>query len=199
MQCASGEQCSVREGVRGCHKQEGSCTVKPGAHLKSFDAMEGKIASGGAFEIAALCDRGSAEWFRVVVDVRLCVKGSLAAAVTVYAFFDDTMIAVNNEHQTWVNGKQVALPQKLKNELSIHISDKLVIIEKKSAVRVSYSVTQEVTVAVSAHLAGRTCGACGNFNGDGKDDMVTAGGKISVSVSEIIDSWRAKDFSGCGL
>ncbi|MBN3317980.1 FCGBP protein, partial [Atractosteus spatula] len=196
MQCASGEQCSVREGVRGCHKQEGSCTVKPGAHLKSFDAMEGKIASGGAFEIAALCDRGSVEWFRVVVDVRLCVKGSLAAAVTVYAFFDDTVIAVNNEHQTWVNGKQVALPQKLKNELSIHISDKLVIIEKKSAVRVSYSVTEEVTVAVSAHLAGRTCGACGNFNGDGKDDMVTAGGKISVSVSEIIDSWRAKDFSG---
>ncbi|XP_066575341.1 IgGFc-binding protein [Amia ocellicauda] len=198
-QCTAGEQCEVKGGVRGCYKPEGNCVVKPGAHLKSFDGMEGKIASGGAFEIASLCDNGSVEWFRVVVDVRLCNQNSIAGTVTVYVFFDNTVIAVNNEHETWVNGKQVALPSKLKNEISVVISDKLVIIEKRSAVRVSYSVTQEVTVAVSAHLKSQVCGACGNYNGNANDDMTTASGKISVNVSEIIDSWKARDVSSCGL
>lgn len=100
--CPAEEYCGVKDGVRGCQKKEGTCTVKPGAHLHSFDGMEGKISSGGAFEISSLCNQSSEEWFRVVVDVRTCTRNSIAGAVTVYVFFGNTYIAVNNEHETWV-------------------------------------------------------------------------------------------------
>ncbi|XP_041091132.1 IgGFc-binding protein-like [Polyodon spathula] len=197
--CPAGEYCGVKDGVRGCQKKVGICTVKPGTHLHSFDGNEGKISSGGAFEIASLCNQGSEEWFRVVVDVRTCTQNSIAGAVTVYVFFGNTYIAVNNEQQTWVNGKKVTLPIKLQNEISVHISNKLIIIERKSSVQVTYSITQEVTVTVSADLANQVCGACGNFNGNEHDDMTLSTGKISISFQEVINSWKAMDHSSCGL
>ncbi|XP_041082394.1 IgGFc-binding protein [Polyodon spathula] len=197
--CPAGEYCGVKNGVRGCQKKVGICTVKPGTLFHSFDGNKGKISSGGAFEIASLCNQGSEEWFRVVVDVRTCTQNSIAGAVTVYVFFGNTHIAVNNEQQTWVNGKKVTLPTKLENEILVHISNKLIIIERKSSVQVTYSITQEVTVTVSADLANKVCGACGNFNGNESDDMTLSTGKISINFQEVINSWKAMDHSSCGL
>lgn len=101
--CASGEACSVKEGVRGCHVKRGHCLVGPAAHLTSFDGMAGAMGALGAFEVASLCDQTSSDWFRVVVDVRLCSQGASAGVAAVYVYFKDTTIAVNSQHVTWVS------------------------------------------------------------------------------------------------
>ncbi|KAG7469170.1 hypothetical protein MATL_G00126120 [Megalops atlanticus] len=199
VECANGEECGLRDGVLGCHPKQGICTVKPGAQLTSFDGMKGEAAGPGAYHIAALCDLSSAQWFRVVADVRACEKGGQASVAAVYVFFKGAVVAVNKEQQAWVNGQKVSLPSKLENEVSISVSDSVVVVEKSSVVRVSYSLTLGVKVTIDTPLAGRVCGACGNYNGDAKDDMTTAGGTVSGSVSDVISSWQAGDFSTCGL
>lgn len=94
-----------------------------------------------------------------------------------------------------VNGKKVSPPSKVTNQLSVQVLDRSVIIERKSAVRVTYSVSQEVTVTVDTSLAGKVCGACGNYNSESKDDLKTADGKVTTDVSVVIGSWSAEDFS----
>ena len=71
----------------------------------------------------------------------------------------------------------------------------MVVIERSSSVRVTYSISQEVIVTVGNHLAGKVCGACGNYNDNSKDDLKTADGAPSIDVSVIVGSWRAGDFS----
>lgn len=44
-------------------------------------------------------------------------------------------------------------------------------------------------------LSGKMCGACGNFNHNTKDDLVTADGKTTTDVSAVVTSWSAGDFS----
>lgn len=102
LSCASGEVCSVRDGVRGCHVKQGKCSVSHVGHLTSFDGMSGAIGAKGAFEVASLCDEAAKLWFRVVVDVRICSKGASPAVATVYVYFKETSIAVNSQHATWV-------------------------------------------------------------------------------------------------
>ncbi|KAJ8332930.1 hypothetical protein SKAU_G00418260, partial [Synaphobranchus kaupii] len=199
LQCAGGETCGVRDGVRGCHPKEGVCAVKPGGHFASYDGLGGAMGHLGALEFTALCDQNSAQWFRVVVDVRLCEKGGRFVAAAVYVFFKDTVIAVNDRREAWANGRKLSLPSAPVKDLSVRVTDSAVLVERWSSVRVSFSFTEEVKVTVSVHLAGKVCGACGNYNGNAKDDMTTASGKVSVSVSDVIGSWRAGDFSGCGL
>lgn len=222
--CASGEVCDVRDGVRGCHVKRGQCGISQVGLFSSFDGMSGAIQAQGAFEVASLCDVTSDLWFRVVVDVRVCSKGMPPSVATVYVFFKDNVVAMNSQHETWVrclvkhyyvnvdffsictenhmllhvtqvNGRKVSLPKKVTNELSVKASEKVVSIEKASAVQVTFSISQEVTIVIDGSLSGKVCGACGNYNGNSKDDMVTADGKITTDVSVVVGSWSAGDFS----
>lgn len=80
-------------------------------------------------------------------------------------------------------------------ELSVKLSEKAVIIERTSAVQVTFSASQEVSVIVDGSLSGKTCGACGNYNNNSKDDMKTADGKMTTDVSVVVGSWSAGEFS----
>lgn len=102
MSCASGEVCSVRDGVRACHTEQGHCSINPAGHLSTFDGLSGPISAQGAYEVAALCDEASALWFRVVVDVRICSKGAPKSVAAVYVFFKETVVAVTREREIWV-------------------------------------------------------------------------------------------------
>ncbi|XP_010737445.2 IgGFc-binding protein [Larimichthys crocea] len=199
LSCDDGEVCGVRDGVRGCHVKQGHCSVSHVGHLTSFDGMTGSVGNKGAFEVASLCDETTKLWFRVVVDVRVCSKGAPPAVATVYVFFKETIVVVNSQHVTWVNGRKVSLPSKVMSDISVQISERSVVIERASAVRVTYSISQEVTVIIDSSLSGKMCGACGNYNNNSKDDMKTADGKITTDVSVIVGSWSAGDFSRCGL
>ncbi|XP_040923803.1 IgGFc-binding protein [Betta splendens] len=200
LSCGRGESCNVRDGVRGCHVQQGQCSVSPAGLFTSFDGMAGAVGAAlGAFEAAALCDVASELWFRVVLDVRVCAKGTPPAVAAVYVFFKEAVVSVNSQQETRVNGRKVSLPSTVTAELSVRVADRAVIIEKASAVRVTYSISQEVNVIIGSSLSGKVCGACGNYNNNPKDDMTTADGKIAADVSVVIGSWSAGDFSRCGL
>ena len=98
-------------------------------------------------------------------------------------------------HVIQVNGRKVSLPSKVMSDISVQISERTVIIERASAVRVTYSISQEVTVIIDSSLSSKMCGACGNYNNNSKDDMKTSDGKITTDVSVIVGSWSAGDFS----
>uniref|UniRef100_A0A8C4T5G8 IgGFc-binding protein-like n=1 Tax=Erpetoichthys calabaricus TaxID=27687 RepID=A0A8C4T5G8_ERPCA len=178
--CQASEVCETRNGKRGCQLTEGKCEVKSKGLLTSFDGLQVQFGNG-AFEIAYLCDEKSVDWFRVVVDVRICNKDT-NQSMFLHIFLQ-------------VNGKRINLPAKLQNEVSVSISDKVMIIARESVARVTYSITEEVSVTVSEQFSGKMCGACGNFNGNSKDDMTTSGGEISINIKEVVDSWRSKDIS----
>lgn len=94
-----------------------------------------------------------------------------------------------------INGRKVSLPSEAANRLSVSNSGRSVTIQLKSAVQVTFSITQEVTVHVKSNLMGQMCGACGNYNEDSKDDMTTSDGKSTKDVSVVVSSWSAGDFS----
>ncbi|CAB1334085.1 unnamed protein product, partial [Coregonus sp. 'balchen'] len=183
--CASGEVCGVKNEVRGCQLKHGHCMVHPGAHFTTFDCMRG-VMGLGAFEVASLCDQTSAQWFRVVVDVRVCSNGAYPNVATVYVFFKDVTVTVNSQHNTWVskaegrvmrewmrhtpqstftvaavNGKNVSLTSTPANQLFVSIADRTVVIKRVSG-----------------------------YKGIVKDDMTTADRQSSTDVTVIVSSWR---------
>ncbi|KAM9309078.1 IgGFc-binding protein [Pholidichthys leucotaenia] len=199
LSCSSGQVCEIKDGVRDCHVERGHCTINQEGHLRSFDGMFGPMETRGAFEVASLCDENTELWFRVVVDVRVCKTGGAPSVAALYVFFKDAVVTVNSQHVTWVNGRKMSLPSEVTSKLSVQNSRETIVIEKASAVRVTYSLSQEVTVIIHSDLSGKMCGACGNYNDDSKDDLMTADGKITADVSVVVESWSAGDFSRCGL
>lgn len=97
-----GETCALTGKVRRCVRQDGQCTLEPGAWLTSFDGAKGKLLSHGVYKLAAYCDEKSASWFKVVVDVSDCNEDGVPAGTAVYVFFRDAFITVTNYQETWV-------------------------------------------------------------------------------------------------
>ncbi|KAG6922198.1 hypothetical protein G0U57_003460, partial [Chelydra serpentina] len=192
------EICALQDGVRGCVKQEGQCTLLPGAQLTSFDGASGDLHSG-AYELASLCNVSTPSWFRVVVDVRACSDGAAMAGTTTYIFFRDAFIAVKRNKETWVNGHQVPLPTKISDAVSVRESQGSVAVVQASGMQVLFSPSGEVTVRVSENLANKLCAPCGNFNGDISDDLWLPSGEVAGNITEVIDAWKARDFSGCDV
>lgn len=136
-------------------------------------------------------------WVRRADRVESMVKCLIMKVIIMMYFFNLSFVFLFFPllHVIQVNGRKVSLPSKVTSDVSVQISGRAVVIERASAVRVTYSISQEVTVIIDGSLSSKMCGACGNFNDNSKDDMKTADGKITTDVSVIVKSWSAGDFS----
>ncbi|XP_075763600.1 IgGFc-binding protein-like [Pelodiscus sinensis] len=195
--CPAGEACALQNGVRGCVKREGRCTLLPGAQLTSFDGTSGKVLAGGVYEAASLCDGSAPSWFRVVVEVQQCSSGGAVAGAAIYVFFQEALVVVRRSKETWVNGRSVQLPAKVSDVVSVSESQGGVAVVQASGVQVLFSPGGQVTVRVGESLANKLCASCGNFNGDVSDDLRLPGGRVVGSIAEVVAAWKARDFSGC--
>ncbi|XP_063040860.1 IgGFc-binding protein-like isoform X2 [Engraulis encrasicolus] len=188
--CKSDEICKVKEGVRKCYQRD--CLYESDGAFTTFSGHGGNVDVSGAFEIIKLCDGALVEeFFRVVVKLAACGNSGLKRVEAVYVFFEDMAITINAKHETWVNGKRVNLPVLFKNEISVKISEETVVVEKISALRVTYTVMQEISVTVSDHFTDKVCGACGKDSATFTVD--------SKTINKWMDKWRAPDFPSCDL
>ncbi|XP_062302060.1 IgGFc-binding protein-like [Osmerus eperlanus] len=159
--CTTEESCGVKRGVQGCHPKQ--CQIQSGGVFTPFDGQSGHITASGSYELVNVCNQSLvSEWFTVVVTLEE-EKTSLKDMVALYVFFEDVAISVSDKHEVRVNGKKMTLPSLIKNNISVKMSDKTLFIERKSNLRVSFSPSLEITVAVSDNMAGKLCGACGRL------------------------------------
>ncbi|KAJ7304151.1 hypothetical protein JRQ81_011680, partial [Phrynocephalus forsythii] len=195
--CREGEACALKNGTRGCVKQESQCTLALGAKLTTFDGTSGEILYNGIYEMASLCDAMARDWFRVVVNVRECDDGDMAAGAAVYVFFKEAFIAINRNKEAWVNGQRMQLPTRVSEVVSVNLTEEEVSITRGNALQILLGLQGEVTVKVKDTLAGKLCASCGNFNDDSSDDLVLPNGRVVENMAEVIDAWKARDFIGC--
>ncbi|CAI5781335.1 IgGFc-binding protein-like [Podarcis lilfordi] len=197
--CQLGEICRLHNGVRGCRGQEGECIIVPGARLTSFDGVSGGILYEGAYEVASLCNENDLLWFRIIAVVKKCNEMDLPSVSIIHIFFQRMLITVKTNKEAWVNGHQVTLPAMVSAGVSISLSQDGVVINLASDVKVLLRACGEMTVEVSESLEGKVCASCGNFNGNGIDDLKLPNGNVAGNIAEVIDSWKAKDFTSCDV
>ncbi|XP_053254310.1 IgGFc-binding protein-like isoform X1 [Podarcis raffonei] len=195
--CAAGETCVLTDKVRSCVRQEGHCTLSPGAWFTSFDGAKGKLLASGIYKIASYCDEQSPSWFKVLVDVSECNEDTVPAGTAVYVFFREAFISVTNFKETWVNGLLVQLPVNVSNAVSITESQDTTVIDQSSQMQVLFGSNGKVTVRVTESLAGKLCAPCGNFNNQVSDDLRLPSGQIAGDIAEVVDAWKARDFLEC--
>lgn len=69
-------------------------------------------------------------------------------------------------------------------------SGRYVVIETDFGLTVRYDWKHYLVVTLSSSYAGKTCGLCGNFNGNPKDDFTTPAGTRAGGVVAFGGSWK---------
>ncbi|KAG8143298.1 hypothetical protein E2320_000543 [Naja naja] len=191
--CGTGEACGVRDGLRGCFPTEGRCIMIPGQHFTSFDGLSGDAVAPGAYQLVSLCDTLSDDWFRLIARVTLC-QPLQTTTVTLYLFLKNSMITVNDQKEVWVNGLPVKIPLEITNVVKFDLTGDVIVLQTPQ-VQVTFGPNHRISISISPALAGKVCGACGNFNYTPADDLKGPGGVDVSSVPELLLSWTARDFA----
>ena len=88
-----------------------------------------------------------------------------------------------------MDDKNVTLPHIINNVVIEKVSS-YVITYGYSGITVLWDGKDSVYTQVSTNHRNRTCGLCGNYNGNPDDDITTYGGQQVSSIAKFGNSWR---------
>ncbi|KAK3508212.1 hypothetical protein QTP70_017690, partial [Hemibagrus guttatus] len=181
MTCKTDEICQLENGVTGCYPKQ--CKLETAGSFTLFNGTTWSIPSMGAYDLVNVCDDiVIGIWFRVVAVLQ--ERNGVLTTAAVHIFFENVLVTITSQNDIWFNGKKMTVPSMEMNEVIVKVVDQTVTIEKTSAMRLSYSQSQEVIITVSKGMADKVCGACGKLSG-------------SISGEGIMlymDQYRAPDF-----
>ncbi|KAM4652646.1 IgGFc-binding protein-like [Discoglossus pictus] len=193
--CGGSERCRLKNGVRDCYKVEGICSLTA-KMFTTFDELSGGPVGPGPFEVASLCNMNADSWFRVVADIQTCGKGP-TSVTRLHIFLRNAIVTVSKDKDVWVNGRSFNLPGQVSGLLTATTRETSVFIQIGTHLKIELFDSGELSLQATETLSRALCGACGNFNDQSSDDLLTPGGKRVGNILELIASWRAVDFSSC--
>lgn len=74
-------------------------------------------------------------------------------------------------------------------------TDSSISIQIGTNLNIELSTTGSLTITALQGLSELVCGACGNFNDDASDDLISPTGNSVSNVVELVTSWSALDFN----
>uniref|UniRef100_A0A3B4ULI5 VWFD domain-containing protein n=1 Tax=Seriola dumerili TaxID=41447 RepID=A0A3B4ULI5_SERDU len=189
--CNPGQQCALRNGSWGCHdgaepveSKPGTCWAMGDPHYRTFDGRHYNFMGTCTYVIAKNCGKDDLPAFEILAqnENRGSLRVSYVALVTVKVY-GITITVIDNS--LW------SLPVTLNNDkLKMFQSGHSVVIETDFGLTVRYDWEHYLVVTLSSSYAGKTCGLCGNFNGNPNDDFTTPSGTQADGAVAFGSSWK---------
>ncbi|XP_062299212.1 alpha-tectorin-like [Scomber scombrus] len=203
--CGAQESCRVVEGEFGCHPNpHGTCSASGDPHYLTFDGKAYDFQGTCRYVLATLCNTTDGLQ-QFSVEAKNEPWNGLPVSITaeVYVNVWGYRVHISRERNgvVQVNGVTRNLPILLSGgQVSIYASGPRVFVSADFGLSVTYDGYSTVLISVPSNYSGKTCGLCGNFNGNPNDDFHT--GMMVTSPSQFGTSWKvAGNYTcsdGCG-
>ncbi|XP_035380960.1 IgGFc-binding protein-like [Electrophorus electricus] len=205
--CSGQETCSIVGGEFGCHPQpRATCSASGDPHYISFDGRTFDFQGTCQYILATVCNNTRRlPYFQV--SARNEAWNGLPVSITaeVYVNVSGHLLHISRDmHGTIeIDNETRHLPVLLDSgRVSIYSSEQNTFISTDFGLSVSYDGSWVVRITVPANYSGVTCGLCGNYNGQTRDDFLTRSGALGTSASQFGASWKVQNDTlcsdGCG-
>uniref|UniRef100_I3KI08 VWFD domain-containing protein n=1 Tax=Oreochromis niloticus TaxID=8128 RepID=I3KI08_ORENI len=208
--CGPQESCRVVEGEFGCHPNpHGTCYASGDPHYFTFDHKAYDFQGTCRYTLVTLCN-ATDELSQFSVEAKNEAWNGLTVSVTAEVFVNvwgyHLHMSRDNIGVVKVNGITQNLPILLNgSQVSIFASGFQTIVNTDFGLSVMYDGWIKpmslfyLTVLIKR---GKTCGLCGNFNGNSNDDFYTPSGVTVASPDEFGQAWKVPGnytcSDGCG-
>ncbi|XP_037611027.1 alpha-tectorin-like [Sebastes umbrosus] len=205
--CGPQESCRVVEGEFGCHPNpHGTCSASGDPHYITFDRKAYNFQGTCRYVMATLCNATDG-LHQFSVEAKNEHWRGLPVSITAEVFVNVWGYRVHMSRErsgvVQVNGETRNLPVLLNGgHVSIYASGPRVFVSADFGLSVTYDGYSTVFISVPANYSGRTCGLCGNFNGNPNDEFHTPSGTLVTTPQEFGTAWKvAGNYTcsdGCG-
>nr|XP_031300131.1 von Willebrand factor [Camelus dromedarius]XP_031300132.1 von Willebrand factor [Camelus dromedarius] len=187
--------CICRNSLWICSNEEcpGECLVTGQSHFKSFDNKYFTFSGVCQYLLARDCQDHS---FSVIIDTVQCADDPdsvCTRSVTVrLSSPHNSLVKLKHGGGVAVDGQDVQIPF-LQGDLRIqHTVMASVHLSYGEDLQIDWDGRGRLLVKLSPVYAGRTCGLCGNYNGNRGDDFLTPAGLAEPLVEHFGNSWKLR-------
>ncbi|XP_059181151.1 IgGFc-binding protein-like [Centropristis striata] len=204
--CSSTQQCTIRNGQLGCFDDLSTCTVWGDPHYITFDHKSYDFQGTCRYVLATLCNETDGLHNFSVEAKNEPWRGStvsITAEVFVNVWGYEVHMSRESQGVVKVNGVTRDLPVLLNgSHVSIYGSGSHTYLSADFGLSVKYDGWYTVYVSVPSSYRGKTCGLCGNFNGNPNDEFHDPTGRMVSTPDEFGRAWKVEgDYTcsdGCG-
>lgn len=185
--------CVCRHGSWECSNEgcPGECLVVGQSHYKTFDNKFFTFTGHCQYLLAKDCKHDD---FSIIIENVQCADDQDAVctrSVTLtLAALEDMTIKLKHGGVVSVNSMDIQTPMRhgrLHIQRSIHSS---VRVKFGDDLRLDWDGRGRVLLKLGPRWTGRTCGLCGNYNGNQGDDFLSSSGLIEAGPQSFSQAWR---------
>ncbi|NWX91747.1 ZAN protein, partial [Nothoprocta pentlandii] len=199
-ECGLREECSVQDGVLGCHSNgQGTCQVAGDPHYFTFDGVMYTFVGTCTYTLVEVLDKNSIT--PVTIRGKNEDRGKRGATYLKEVYIDvyDIRITLQKNQGILLNSERVYTP--VENRLrgvSIGNVGKYIVVETDFGMVVKYDGNHHLEITLPQSYFLKVHGMCGNFNDKPEDDLTLRNGTV-VDAIQFGNSWKVEEDSdeGC--
>ncbi|XP_009073230.1 PREDICTED: zonadhesin, partial [Acanthisitta chloris] len=196
-ECGVLEECSIRDGVLGCHSNgQATCQVVGDPHYFTFDGMKYTFVGTCTYTLVEVVDTNSN-----VIPITILGKNEdrgLRGATylkEVYIDVHNVRITLEKNQEILLNNERVYTPVENRvRGVSIGNAGRFIVVKTDFGVTVKYDGNHHLEITLPHSYFSKVQGMCGNFNNKHEDDLFLPNG-TAASVSQFGNSWKVEEDS----
>ena len=170
--------------------ESATCTVSGHSSFKTFDDRHFMYPGRCTYQLAADCVDNSFQ-IHAYTDPK-CVPDPhvpCRRSVNLYLGQTEVNLKLDQQHTVTINGANITLPHVVRSLVIKRVSN-YVIVAGFQGLTVYWDGHTGVSIKMEPKFANKTCGMCGNYNGNPGDDLRLPNGKMSTSVAQFGNNWK---------
>ncbi|CAB3976950.1 BMP-binding endothelial regulator -like [Paramuricea clavata] len=189
LQCPQGMKRGLKPGAccETCVEETGMCTSFGDPHYQTFDNRMYNFQGKCKYIFAKDCATNN---FTIQVRNEGRHSRTFSWTKSVFLHYNGIEVALLQNLRVKVNGALVSLPYYKQSDLYIAENGYLTTVTTGIGVQVIWDGDSYTEVHVPKRYQNKTCGFCGNFNGDPDDDFKTPDGEVKVSTREFANAYK---------
>ncbi|XP_071489782.1 uncharacterized protein [Diadema antillarum] len=195
-------RCPEAYSGQNCDEAIGTCVVYPASTIRTYDLRYYRFPGECEYVLSQTCAGDAQQNFSVSVTTIPSSKNSshVPERREVKLTLGGKTYELRGDKELYVDGEKIRIPYITHDIQIILAGNRKPVMKTPFGLRVWWDGESSVRVEVPDHFQGKLCGLCGNFNGEGEDDLMERGGSLTASATEFGLSWAvSSDCKRCPL
>ncbi|XP_041795247.1 mucin-5AC-like [Chelmon rostratus] len=193
------KKCVCESGQWRCTEENcpGTCSVEGGAHVNTFDGKVYTFHGDCSYVLAKDCSGAQFVIQGELVQCGVTESETCLKSVTLGLSGGANVITIQPNGNVFVNGLYAQLPFSVAGISAFRASSFYLLVQTSVGVllEVQLQPLMQLYVTVTTDYQAKTCGLCGNFNGNQADDFLKLSGVPDATAAGFVNSW--KTHAGC--
>ncbi|NXI92311.1 OTOGL protein, partial [Psophia crepitans] len=171
--------------------RDGICKSWGQYHFETFDGIYYYFPGNCSYIFAKDCSTPEPQYTVWVHNSPHCYGSVYTCQRSISLFFSNQEEIIVSGHEVRKDGIRLSLPQTVGNAFLERLAD-YILVKTTFGFSLAWDGNSGIYIKLTEDQKGKSCGLCGNFNGNKYDDLILQNSEYTEDIAEFANSWAVQ-------